>query len=337
MKKLSKILESAWGDMMKRSSGKMIRKEDSINIYDGQEMKDYILNHYVIHNKIFIPIYIEDHNILDVPILQWIINGKTGLSDISYDYNDNVIFISNNFHKDILKKIISNPSFFTSAYTCDYAGDCISIKPKEGSVNNSFFIELINFIIDNVVENNDICTILRKKRINESAWGDMMRRSSGEMDRKENIIGNIKSLKPVDMGGSVFWADQNLIVDGEEIFTYNEANDLISNSEWRLPTLKEVAELYGHNIYYDSEYIYLDDDKKISFKKCGCGYPKDIIIDNGKCFYGWTSEPYIKNPKSINVFVIDHYTLDYTGIEPASIPVTQDRDTKCCVRLVKNK
>jgi len=174
-------------------------------------------------------------------------------------------------------------------------------------------------------------------KIDESVWGGILDRGTGEKVKKEDNLGNILSLKPIDMGGSVLWADQNLIYDGEEIFTYDEANDLISHSEWRLPTLKEVAELYGHNLYYDSKYIYLDDPKKISFKKCGCGYPKDIIIDNGKCFYGWTSEPYVKNPRNINVFVIDHYTVDYTGIEPASIPVTQDRDTRCCIRLVRDK
>ena len=123
-------------------------------------------------------------------------------------------------------------------------------------------------------------------KINESTWGEMRKRSSGEVERKEDIIGNIQSLKPIDMGGSVLWADQNLIYDGEEIFTYDEANDLIYNSEWRLPTLKEVAELVdGHNIYYDSKYVYIDNPKKISFKKCGCGYPT-FIIDENKCFYG---------------------------------------------------
>ncbi len=173
--------------------------------------------------------------------------------------------------------------------------------------------------------------------LKESIWRGILDRGTGEKIKKEDDLGNISSFKPVDMGGSVLWADQNLIIDGEEIFEYDEANDLISNSEWRLPTLKEVAELYGHNIYYDSEYVYLDDVKKISFKKCGCGYPKGIIIDNHKVFYGWTSEPYTKDPKSINVFAIDHYTLDYTGLEPTSIPVTQNRNTKCCIRLVKDK
>ena len=181
-----------------------------------------------------------------------------------------------------------------------------------------------------------------KTYIGESVWSDIHKRSNGESVRKEDEIGNIRSLKPIDMGGSVLWADQNLIYDGDELFTFHEAYELIKDSVWRLPTREEAAELDGHNIYYDAHYIYLDDDRKISFKKCGCKYtPKTgnpFIIDIDKVFYGWTSEPYKYSANDIHVFVIDHYNLDYSPFdETINNQVTQNADTKCCIRLVRDK
>ena len=46
MRKMSEIDESAWGDMMRRSSGEIIRKEDDINNLDMSEMYEYILSKY---------------------------------------------------------------------------------------------------------------------------------------------------------------------------------------------------------------------------------------------------------------------------------------------------
>ena len=181
-----------------------------------------------------------------------------------------------------------------------------------------------------------------KTYIKESIWSDIQDRSTGETIRKEDEVGNIIDLKPVDMGGSVLWADKNLICDGDELFTFDEAWELIKGSNWRLPTREEVAELDGHNIYYDAQYIYLDDDKKLSFKKCGCGYTpntgRPFTIDENKAFYGWTSEPYTYSKNDIHVFVIDHFELAYSPEkETISNQVTQSSDSKCCIRLVKDK
>ena len=331
MRKLSKIDESVWQGILDRGTGETIRKEDDINNYDGLQMADYINDHYTTISKGFEASYSKVTDTLSVSVIEWKISEKHYHMDtVFYEYDTNTIYIPKGFYEDTFKMLMFHSPFSLSIYDDDY----YSIIPKKGDVNNIFFLEVIDFIINNTTGKQ--CTVISKKT-NESVWGGILDRGTGEKIKKEDDLGNISSLKPVDMGGSVLWADQNLIVDGEEIFEYDEANDLIFNSEWRLPTLKEVAELYGHNIYYDSEYVYLDDVKKISFKKCGCGYPKGIIIDNHKAFYGWTSEPYIKDSKSINVFAIDHYTLDYTGLEPTSIPVTQNRNTKCCIRLVKDK
>lgn len=70
--------------------------------------------------------------------------------------------------------------------------------------------------------------------------------------RGENRIEfNTKDLKPVDMGGTVFWADRNLMSKGgntpfEEHFSFKELYEykFKFGEGWRLPTWKECRELF---------------------------------------------------------------------------------------------
>ena len=82
--------------------------------------------------------------------------------------------------------------------------------------------------------------------IDESAWGNMMRRGSGEKERREDIINsNVKDIKPVDLGLSVLWADKDLEINDEYEFTIDEIADYTPDG-WRRPTQKEADELL-HN------------------------------------------------------------------------------------------
>ena len=88
--------------------------------------------------------------------------------------------------------------------------------------------------------------------------------------------------------------------------------------------------------------FYLDDDKKLSFKKCGVKYVPKIgnpfTLDENKAFYGWTSEVTKYNSNDIHVFFLNHFELAYSPEnERAFNQVTQNADSKCCVRLVKDK
>ena len=51
MKKLSKLDESIWADIHKRSNGSQIRKEDDIELLDMTGLYDYILAHYELTDK----------------------------------------------------------------------------------------------------------------------------------------------------------------------------------------------------------------------------------------------------------------------------------------------
>ena len=94
-----------------------------------------------------------------------------------------------------------------------------------------------------------------KTYIKESIWSDIQDRSAGETMRKEDeIVSNIKELKPVDMGGSVLWADKDLESDENVYFSFTDAEKIIEKSGWRLPTFNEVAELNKMSAIYKNTY-----------------------------------------------------------------------------------
>ena len=184
-------------------------------------------------------------------------------------------------------------------------------------------------------------TMKKLSKITESVWSDMQDRGTGDMVKKEDTIGNSNVLKPVDLGGSVYWADKDLVVDDQELFTFYDTIEVIKNVRgWRLPTRKEASELYGHNMYYDPTYVYLDDDRKISFKKAGVGYLNQnhmpYTLDKGRSFYGWTSEQF--QADSMHIFIIDNDEINISPDNATPFTVMkQSKDSRCSIRLVRSK
>ena len=81
----------------------------------------------------------------------------------------------------------------------------------------------------------------RLSEITESIWSDMQERGTGDTIKKEDqIITNIKDMKPVDLGSDVpvYFADIDLEVNGEVKFTWEEVKGFIQKIEetgWELP------------------------------------------------------------------------------------------------------
>jgi len=186
-------------------------------------------------------------------------------------------------------------------------------------------------------------------KIDESAWGDMMKRGSGEIVRKEDDLTNIKSLKPLDMGGSVLWADDDLSLKDEDdcYFTFDEAFELIKNSDWRLPTLEEVAELddiYIKGSFWenDDRFVFDGFPHQLVFFKKGLIYTSasDKPIDEDY-YYCWTSSLSPNNSKYANIFTFNNGIPCHTPLNDqhnVNNSVTQDTTNgKLCVRLVKDK
>ena len=89
--------------------------------------------------------------------------------------------------------------------------------------------------------------------ITESIWSDMQERGTGDTIKKEDqIITNIKDMKPVDLGSDVpvYFADIDLEVNGEVKFTWEEVKGFIQKIEetgWELPAGPKGM----HSIFYN--------------------------------------------------------------------------------------
>ena len=182
MRKLSNILdESVWGGMLDRSTGDTIRKEDDVNLLDRDGLYDYLTSHYKNTNS-FEPIYnSETFNTIKVPFL--IQGGSDGVY-LSFKENEvSIPYASPYKVKGLFQKLANEFSLKSDAKTgCTW----YIISPKDGSeVTNTFFIDVIDFLIDNIPDSFEKGV---KKIIEESAWGEMRKRSAGRQTRKEDDI-----------------------------------------------------------------------------------------------------------------------------------------------------
>ena len=171
-----------------------------------------------------------------------------------------------------------------------------------------------------------------KTYLNESVWGDIRKKSLGQEEREENST-NIKYFEPVDLGGSVLWADRDLeLQDGTVHFTYEDVAN-IKKGEWRLPTQKEADEIFSKkNLKRKSngDYVIM---KKLIFKPRGyVAGISDTNYDVGK-YYAWTST---KTNEYGNTFGSRLYaiTIDDTVTH---VSTSMHGDNKVSVRLVKDK
>ena len=189
MKKLSKITESIWSDIQDRSMGKTARKEDDINLLDETGLVNYM-------KKVYMPPSPND----DLQIIGGGVNSGTIIASL---------FKTNEGHYNIIyqKMSESNPEItfpvcpdsgiedllkehYTVISIPRYDNKIYYIKPKDGSkITNKFFLEIIDFILDVIKDDDNIYQVIfKKKHINESIWSDMQDRSAGITQRKEDDI-----------------------------------------------------------------------------------------------------------------------------------------------------
>ena len=259
MKKLSKILnESAWGDMRRRSTGEMIRREDELNSKSPEEFVDYLKDHYVINDYRVSDIKYIPNRFINIPVA--LVGGREYIHTwyLTFDPDNGELTISSDLKQNAKKlwpKLIKKFKLHDN-------GSCAFVKDK--SINNTYALEFIDFIIDNI-DDNVTCCISRKT--NESAWGDMRKRSTGEITRKEDTL-NIKDMKPIDLGSDfpVYWADIDLEANGEDRFDWEDVQKMIPRIEktgWRLPKgPMEIRNMFGKDIKKRNEYLHrIWDDK----------------------------------------------------------------------------
>jgi len=154
MKKLSHIKENLWADLQDRSSGEITRKEDDVDLLDGDGLYQYLKEHYrMITERTEHEISIDKDSSLQkseitVPILEKFFNSVS--ITLTYRYIKKEISFSIDLkerYNDLYKKL--SDTFDVVDKPRRYIGGYSTISDKNGNVSNKVFIEILDFIIDN--------------------------------------------------------------------------------------------------------------------------------------------------------------------------------------------
>ena len=192
MKKLSKITESIWSDMQDRSVGKTVRKEDDVNLLDAQGFVEYLRNIYKNVDTEFY-IFKDLNDIITVPIVKPEAETKSTWF-INYDCNKEEVFIWNHFLNKENKLFDKLNDDYKLSFIRNHFIEYVLVEPKTGKSSNKFFIEIIDYILENAsVLYKRI--LVKNDKITESIWSDMQDRSSGDTVRQEDMITTNKDLK----------------------------------------------------------------------------------------------------------------------------------------------
>ena len=186
MKKLS---ESIWSDMQDRSTGEIVRKEDSVDLLDINELCEYLKTIYKTDSD-------NDINVIKIEgnlyLLICLYEDEYGYYKYIYYDGD---YISMQF--DVIETLKCFSEFerkFSIRFTkSDFVVNRIEIYPKDKTripVTNKFFIEVLDFILDKIKAPLEQM-IEKISNIKESIWSDMQDRSTGEIVRKEDDIDHL--------------------------------------------------------------------------------------------------------------------------------------------------
>ncbi len=192
MKKLSKIFESIWSDMQDRGAGDMIKREDDINLLDGEGFAEYLKKLYKNVDTPF-KIFIDVENVITVPILK---STKGQLICVHYDCTNNIVYGRYDFlyyqDPDLFEKLRKDyKTFMLKKSFATY----VRFEPRVGEFSNEFFIEIIDFYLENC--DVDLKKIL-VKNVNESIWSDMQDRGTGDKIKEEDSIDRFEKNQLMD-------------------------------------------------------------------------------------------------------------------------------------------
>ena len=189
MKKLS---ESIWADIYDRSTGETVRKEDDVNLLDMDDMFDYIESHYKTTTSFIISRYKSPYSMILVPIS---INSYYDTSSVSQLCLDGFSGLQVTIDARSFNRLpVGCYPKLKEKYNLTRKGESsrkqahIIISPKDNSpVTNSFFLEVLDFLLDNIKAGHGYVKLV-KKVVNESIWADIYDRSTGETVRKEDDV-----------------------------------------------------------------------------------------------------------------------------------------------------
>ncbi len=150
MKKLSKIIESIWSDMQDRSAGITQRKEDDVNLFDCDELYDYIYSLYEQINQDSMPLksqIVQRFTYFSIPIF------KSGYKVYRLDCT----FENNKISKITLMASVADVKDFKQSLINNFDvttrdDGALTITAKDGTVSNQVCMDLIKTIVENAPE-----------------------------------------------------------------------------------------------------------------------------------------------------------------------------------------
>ena len=155
---MSEITESIWSDIQDRSMGKTVRKEDDVNLLDRDGFYNYIMEHYKTTTEDVTGPYAiinsENADQINIPILEDETN--TLYRVIIWHFNTDERYITIPVKEpfwgsDLFIKI--RDTFKLQEIVSSTFSLMFKLLPKDNKkVDNKFFLEVIDFIIDNTKE-----------------------------------------------------------------------------------------------------------------------------------------------------------------------------------------
>ena len=149
--------ESVWSDIQDRSTGELKRKEDDVNLLDRDEFYKYIMHNYETYSQDVTGPYSiinsKDSNYILIPILEDGINTiyRVGIWNFDKPNAYITIPIKEPFYGSELYVKIRDKFRLESIH--NVINPLSKVLPKGCiNVNNKFYLEVIDFIIDNTKE-----------------------------------------------------------------------------------------------------------------------------------------------------------------------------------------
>ena len=180
--------ESVWSDMQDRGTGDSVKTEDNVDRLDADDFVLYIKKNYKIDHTPYDAKKYADETSSEIFIpLCNSGSGSISIWGLYFEYKEGVVYVRRSISKHVPKlmnKLKTNFDLWVDEP--DYE-KFIIINPKDTNrkITNSYVIEVLNFIIDNL---DDTVTPCIFKKTNESVWSDMQERGTGDLVRKEDEV-----------------------------------------------------------------------------------------------------------------------------------------------------
>ena len=322
MKKLSNINETIWSDMEDRSIGDQVRAEDKFNpdyIDFGDNTTVYwMTENLIIDNAsrfLFDDIRNYNNNGWRLPTVEEVKQLNWDGTRIIWSGRKNIFRFPDG--NEITLNFCNDETPGTRLWTKDvYDKSSTAIWGYGLDMANKFTFDPFNRRFNKLL----VVLVKDKKPVNESLWSDMEDRSIGDRVREEDKF----NPEYVDFGENtiVYWAVENLIIDGCSKLYFDEVKDY-NNNGWRLPTVKEVKQVDWTRVrksWYEG-YIHI---------LFWGGDELRIKSNDNYGFHMWTSETDKKNPTAA-------WSYGFDNMSKFDIDAFNKRFNRLYVFLVKDK